>query len=182
MLSNVPDQSVYHLSYPQSGLTAEPPSSFDLDFGVIGDPNNPNDWTPALAADHPTPPEATTHAEQRPSQDNQTLGVSDVVDFFNNFITDPHANLDHNSTDPLTPEGAQTHRVSSSSTIIVKPEEDEEREGLYQPPSGASAGEKARSVGGCWGRRVPVPVDMEEEEALDSPMVEPQPWSVRAVS
>ena len=180
VLSNVPDQSVFRLSYPQSALTAEPPPSFDLEFGHIGDPNNPNDW--ALGPDPLSPPEATPHAEQQPLQDDQTLGVSDVVNFFNAFITDPHSNVEHNSTDPNTPEESQTLRVSSSSTVIVKPEEEDEPEGLYQPPSGASAGEKARSVGGCWGRRIPVPVDMEEDDAADSPIVEPQPWSVRAVS
>lgn len=182
MLSSVPDQSVFHLSYPQSALTAEPPPSFELEFGTIGDPNNPNDWVPTLGPDPLSPPEATPHTEQQVLQDNQTLGVSDVVNFFNTFITDPHANVDHNTTDPHTPEETQTHRVSSSSTVIIKPEEDDEREDLYQPSSGTSGGEKARSVGGCWGRRIPVPVDMEEEEALDSPIVEPQPWSVRAVS
>jgi hypothetical protein len=182
MLSNVPDQSVFHLSYPQSTLTAEPPSSFQLEFGTIGDPNNPSDWVPTLGADSLSPPESTPHAEQQPSQDDQTLGVSDVVNFFNAFITDPHANVDHNTTDAHTPEETPTHRVSSSSTVIIKPEEDDEQDGLYQPPSGASAAEKLRSVGGCWGRRIPVPVDVEEEETLDSPIVEPQPWSVRAVS
>ena len=174
MLSNVPDQSVFHLSYPQSTLTAEPPSSFQLEFGTIGDPNNPSDWGPTLGAE--------PHAEQQPSQDNQTLGVSDVVDFFNAFITDPHISVDHTTTDTHAPEETPTYRVSSSSTVIVKPEEDDEQDGLYQPPSGASAAEKLRSVGGCWGRRIPVPVDVEEEETLDSPIVEPQPWSVRAVS
>lgn len=182
MLSNVPDQSVFHLSYPQNALTAEPPPSFELEFGTIGDPTNPNDWTSTLGPDPLSPPEATLHVEQHPSPDNQALGVSDVVNFFNTFITDPHANVDHNSPDPNTPEETQTHRVSSSSTIIVKPEEEDDREPLYRPPSGASTGEKARSVGGCWGRKIPVPVDIEEEETVDSPIVEPQPWSVRAVS
>lgn len=182
MLSHVPDQSVFHLSYPQSALTAEPPPSFELEFGAIGDPNDPNDWAPALGGDPISPPEAVPHVEQQQSQDNQTLGVSDVLNFFNTFITDPHANVDHNPIDPNTPEETQIHRVSSSSTVIVKPEEEDEREGLYQPSSGASAGEKPRSVGGCWGRRIPVPVDMEEEDTVDSPTVEPQPWSVRAVS
>jgi len=175
MLSNVPDQSVFHLSYPQSALTAEPPSSFQLEFGTIGDTNNPGDWVPI------SPPESTPRPEQQHSQDAQTLGVSDVVNFFNAFITDPHS--DHNTNDAHTPEETQTHRVSSSSTVIIKPEEDDEQDGLYQPPSGASAAEKLRSVGGCWGRRIPVPVDVEEEEAMDSPLAaEPQPWSVRAVS
>ena len=182
MLSHVPDQSVFHLSYPQSALTAEPPHSFELEFGAIGDPNDPNDWAPALGGDPISPPEAALHIEQQPSQNNQTLEVSDVVNFFNTFITDPHANVDHNPIDPSTPEETQTHRVSSSSTIVVKPEEEDEREGLYQPPSGASTGEKPRSVGGCWGRRIPVPVDMEEEDTMDSSVTEPQPWSVRAVS
>lgn len=182
MLSNVPDQSVFHLSYPQSALTAEPPPSFQLEFGAIGDPNNPSDWGPPLGPDPLSPPEATPHPEQQPSQDDQTLGVSDVANFFNAFITDPHAALDHVPSDPHSPEDAQINRISSSSTVIIKPEEEDEREGLYQPPSGASTGEKPRTVGGCWGRRIPVPVDMEEEEALDSPVVEPQPWSVRAVS
>ena len=177
MLSNVPDQSVFHLSYPQSALTAEPPSGFQLEFGTIGDPSNPSDW---LGPDPLSPPESTPHAEQQPSQDNQTLGVSDVVNFFNAFIADPH--MDPETTDAHTPEEAPTHRISSSSTIIIKPEEDDDQDGLYQPPSGASAAEKLRSVGGCWGRRIPVPVDMEEEESADSPLVEPQPWSVRAVS
>jgi hypothetical protein len=178
MLSHVPDQSVFHLSYPQSALTAEPPPSFELEFATIGDPNDPNDWAPTLSRESISPPEAEPHAEQQPPPDNQTLGVSDVVNFFNTFITDPHSNVDHNPIDPNTPEETQTYRVSSSSTVIVKPEEEEdEREGLYQPPSG----EKPRSVGGCWGRRIPVPVDMEEEDAVDSP-IEPQPWSVRAVS
>lgn len=182
MLSNVPDQSVFHLSYPQSALTAEPPPGFELEFGAIGDPSDPNDWAPTLSRDSISPPEAAPHVEQHHSQDNQTLGVSDVLNFFNAFITDPHANLDHNPTDPNTPQETQTHRVSSSSTVIVKSEEEDEREGLYQPPSGTTAGEKPRSVGGCWGRRIPVPVDMEDEDAVDSPIVEPQPWSVRAVS
>ena len=181
MLSHVPDQSVFHLSYPQSVLTAEPPPSFELEFATIGDPNDPNDWAPALGRESLSPPEAAPHTEQQPSPDNQTLGVSDVVNFFNNFITDPHSNVDHNPIDPSTPEETQTYRVSSSSTIIVKPEEEDEREGLYQPPSGAAAGEKPRSVGGCWGRRIPVPVDIEEEDTVESP-IEPQPWSVRAVS
>jgi hypothetical protein len=182
MLSNVPDQSVFHLSYPQSTLTAEPPSSFQLEFGVIGDPNNPSDWVPTLGADPLSPLESTPHTEQPPSQDTETLGVSDVVNFFNAFIEDPHANMDHNTTDAHTPEETPTYRVSSSSTVIIKPEEDDEQDGLYRPPSGASAAEKLRSVGGCWGRRIPVPVDMEEEETMDSPIVEPHPWSVRAVS
>lgn len=181
MLSNVPDQSVFHLSYPQSALTAEPPSSFQLEFGTIGDPNNPSDWVPTLSTDPLSPPETASHAEHQHSHDSQTLGVSDVVSFFDAFITDPHTNVDHNTTDAHTPEETPTHRVSSSSTVIIKPEEDDEQHGLYQPPSGASTAEKLRSVGGCWGRRIPVPVDMEEEEALDSP-IEPQPWSVRAVS
>jgi len=182
MLSSVPDQSVFHLSYPQSTLTAEPPSSFQLEFGTIGDPSNPNDWVPSLGADPLSPPEATPHLEQQPSQDNQTLGVSDVASFFSNFLTDPHVNVDHDTTDAHTPEETQTHRVSSSSTVIIKPEEDDEQDGSYQPPSGVSAAEKLRSVGGCWGRRIPIPVDMEDEETMDSPIVEPQPWSVRAVS
>jgi hypothetical protein len=182
MLSNIPDQSVFHLSYPQSTLTAEPPPSFELEFGAIGDPHNPNDWAPTLGADPLSPLEATPHTEQQHLRGNQTLGVSDVASFFNTFITDPHADVDHNHTDPHTPEDTQTYRVSSSSTVIIKSEEDDEREGLYQPPSGASAAEKPRSVGGCWGRRIPVPVDMEEEEAVGSPHLEPQPWSVRAVS
>ena len=182
MLSNVPDQSVFHLSYPQSTLTAEPPSSFQLEFGTIGDPSGSTDWVPTLGADPLSPPETTSHRERQPSQDNQTLGVSDVVSFFNAFITDPHANVDHNITDAHTPEETPTHQVSFSPTLIIKPEEDDEQVGLYRPPSGASAAEKLRSVGGCWGRRIPVPVDMEEEGALDSPIVEPQPWSVRAVS
>ena len=180
MLSNIPDQSVFHLSYPQSTLTAEPPSSFQLEFGAIGDPSNPGDWAPTLGADPLSPPESTPHPEQQHSQDTQTLGVSDVVNFFNAFITDPH--MDPNTADAHSPDETPTHRVSSSSTIIVKPEEDDDQGGLYQPPSGASAAEKLRSVGGCWGRRIPVPVDVEEEETVDSPAVEPQPWSVRAVS
>ena len=181
MLSNVPDQSVFHLSYPQSTLTAEPPSSFQLEFGTIGDTNNPGDWVPTLGADSLSPPESTPHPEQQHSPDAQTLGVSDVVNFFNAFIADPHS--DPNTNDGHTPEEAQTHRISSSSTVIIKPEEEDEQDGLYQPPSGASAAEKLRSVGGCWGRRIPVPVDVEEEEAMDSPLAaEPQPWSVRAVS
>ena len=177
MLSNVPDQSVFHLSYPQSTLTAEPPSSFQLELGTIGDPNNPSDWVPTLGTDPLSP-----HTERQPSQDSQTLGVSDVVNFFNTFITDPHANVDHNTTDARTPEETPTHQVSFSPSAIIKPEEVDEQDGLYQPPSGAFAAEKLRSVGGCWGRRIPVPVDMEEEGALDSPIVEHQPWSVRAVS
>lgn len=182
MLSHAPDQSVFHLSYPQSALTAEPPPSFELEFGAIGNPNNPNDWAPVLGGDPISPPEAAPHVEQQHSQDNQTPEVSDVLNFFNTFITDPHANVDHNPSDPSTPEETQTHRVSSSSTIVVKPEEEEEEEheGLYHPPSGTSAGEKPRSVGGCWGRMIPVPVDMEEEDTVDSSIVEP--WSVRAVS
>ena len=182
MLSHVPDQSVFHLSYPQSALTAEPPPGFELEFGAIGDPNDPNDWAPPLGGDPISPSEAAPHLEQQPSQDNQTLGVSDVLNFFNTFITDPHANVEHSPLDPNIPEETRTHRVSSSSTVLVKPEEDDEREGLYHPPSGAPAGEKPRSVGGCWGRRIPVPVDMEEDDIVDSPIVEPQPWSVRAVS
>ena len=182
MLSSVPDQSVFHLSYPQSTLTAEPPPSFQLEFGTIGDPNNSSDWAPALGTDPLSPPETAPHAEQQLSQDAQALGVSDVVNFFNTFITDPHASLDHDTTDSHTPGETPTNRISSSSTVIIKPEEDDEQDGLYQPPSGASAAEKLRSVGGCWGRRIPVPVDVEEEETLDSPIVEPQPWSVRAVS
>jgi len=182
MLSNAPDQSVFHLSYPQNTLTAEPPSSFQLEFGTIGDPNNPSDWVPTLGTDHLSPSESTPHGEQQSSQDSQALGVSDVVSFFNAFIADPHASVDHNTPNAHTPEETPTHRVSSSSTVIIKPEEDDEQDGSYQPPSGASAAEKLRSVGGCWGRRIPVPVDVEEEETLDSPIVEPQPWSVRAVS
>ena len=179
MLSSVPDQSVFHLSYPQSTLTTEPPPSFQLEFGTIGDPSNPGDWVPTLGTDSLSPPESTPHTEQQSSQDTQTLGVSEVVNFFNAFIADPH--MDPSPTDVHTPEETQTHRVSSSSTIVIKPEEDDEQDGLYQPPSGASAAEKLRSVGGCWGRRIPLPVDVEEEETTDSP-IEPQPWSVRAVS